>query len=145
VDEAAIQTFIGDIERVLADGSPRKAFVVKIKEPPVVDLRLPIWDLDASRVFHSRCQVWVHIAFTRYRAAYRKAFPTEPIDGMVLSHAMNRRVAALKEFSYVRITPTSRRCNSSSAFSENWGVALHGTPDCRQSKAGRLHSICRFV
>jgi hypothetical protein len=31
VDETAIKTYIGDIERVLADGSPRKAFVVKIK------------------------------------------------------------------------------------------------------------------
>jgi hypothetical protein len=48
---------------------------------------------------------------------------------MVLSHAMNPRVAALKEFSYVRITPTSRRSNSSSAFSENWGVVLHSTPE----------------
>jgi hypothetical protein len=47
VDETAIATYIGDIERVLADGSPRKAFVVKIKESPLVDLRLPIWDLEA--------------------------------------------------------------------------------------------------
>jgi hypothetical protein len=129
VDEAAIKSYIGHIERILAGGSPRKAFLVKIKEPPLTDVRLPIWDLEPSRVFHSRYQVWVHIAFTRYRNAYRKAFPTGSIDGKVLSHAMNRRVAALKGFSYVRITPTSRQCNSSSAFSENWGVALHGTPE----------------
>jgi hypothetical protein len=129
VDEAAIATYIGEIERVLADRSPQRAFLVKIKEPPPVDHRLPIWDLPASRVFHTHHQVWVHIAFTRYRHAYRKAFPAESIDGKVLSHAMNRRVAALKGFSYVRITLTSRRCNSSSAFSEEWGVALHGTPE----------------
>jgi hypothetical protein len=129
VDEAAITTYIGEIERVLVEGSPRKAFVVRIKEPASVDLRLPIWELEASRVFHSPLQVWVHIAFTRYRNAYKTAFPTQPIDGTVLSHAMNRRVAALKGFSYVRITPTSRRSNSSSAFSENWGVALHSTPE----------------
>lgn len=42
VHEAAIQTYIGEIERVLTDGFPRNAFVVKIKEPPPVDLRLPI-------------------------------------------------------------------------------------------------------
>jgi hypothetical protein len=99
VDEAAIATYIGHIERVLADGAPRKAFVVKIKEPPPADLRLPIWDLEASHIFHSRYQVWVHIAFTRYRNVYRKAFPAESIDGKVLSHAMNRRVAARKGFS----------------------------------------------
>jgi hypothetical protein len=128
-DETAITTYIGEIERVLADGSPRRALLVRIKQPAPVDPRLPIWDLEASRVFHARRQVWVHIAFTRYRNAYRKAFPAEPIDGKVLSHALNRRVAALKGFSYVRITPTSRQCNSSSSFSENWGVALHSTPE----------------
>ncbi len=129
VDEAAIATYVGTIERILADGSPRKAFLVEIREPPPIDHSLPIWELERSRIFHMRWQVWVHIAFTRYRNAYRKAFPSEAIDGLVLSHAMNRCVAALKGFAYVRITPTSRRNNSSSAFSENWGVALHGTPE----------------
>ena len=46
-----------------------------------------------------------------------------------MSHAMNRRIAALKGFAYVRITPTSRGCNSSSGFSEQWGVTLHSLPD----------------
>src|SRR2546423_1895140 len=78
VDESAIRTYVGEIERVLADGSPRKAFLVKIKEAPLPDLRLPIWHLEASRVFHSPCQVWVHIGLTRYRNAYRKAFAAEP-------------------------------------------------------------------
>jgi hypothetical protein len=129
VDETAITTYVGTIQRVLAEGSPRKALLVEIKEPPPIDRSLPIWDIEASPVLHMRRQVWVHVAFTGYRHAYRKAFPTESIDGMVLSHAMNRRVATLKGFAYVRITPTSRRSNSSSAFSENWGVALHGTPE----------------
>jgi hypothetical protein len=139
VDERAITTYIGDIERVLADGSPPKALLVKIKEPPSIDPRLPIWDLEASRVFYSLRQVWVHVAYTRYRHAYLKAFPAEPIDGKVLSHAMNRRVAALKGLSYVRITLASRRCNSSSAFSENWAVALHSAPE--QTSANRKRGV----
>jgi hypothetical protein len=53
-------------------------------EPPLADRGLPIWDLKTSRVFHAGHQVWVHIAFTRYRNAYRKAFPAESIDGKVL-------------------------------------------------------------
>jgi len=44
VDETAIKTYIGEIERVLAAGSPRKV-VVRIKEPPLADRPLPIWDL----------------------------------------------------------------------------------------------------
>ncbi len=79
--------------------------------------------------------MWVHIGFTRYRAAYKKAFPDERIDGKVLSHAMNRRVAALKGFSFVRIIPTSRGCNSSSGFSEEWAVDLHS--DREQAAANR--------
>ena len=35
--------------------------------------------------------------------------------------------AMLKGFRFVRLTPTSRAANSSSAFSEGWGVTLHGT------------------
>lgn len=128
VDEAAITTFIGDIEQVLAQGSPPKALLVNIKEPASIDPELPIWELPSSGVLHLRRQVWVHIGFTRYRNAYSKAFPDEVINGKVLSHAMNRRTAALKGFAYVRITPTSRGCNSSSAFSENWAVGLHSSP-----------------
>ena len=129
VDEAAIKTYIGDIEQVLAAGSPPRAFLVRTKEPPPIDRRLPIWELASSSVFHLRRQVWVHVAFTRYRHAYRKAFPAEPIHGKVLSHLMNRRIAELKGFAYVRITPTSRGCNSSSGFAENWGVSLWSKPE----------------
>ena len=128
VDEAAITAYIGEIEEVLAGGSPRKALLVRSKEPPLIDTQLPIWEIPGSKVLHERRQVWVHIGFTRYRRAYRRAFPDQPIDGKVLSHALNRRTAALMGFAYVRITPNSRGCNSSSAFSEQWGVTLHATP-----------------
>ena len=57
------------------------------------DDRLPIWENPASDIFHQEMQVWVAVSYTRYRAAYRKAFPNEDITGRVLSHALNRRVA----------------------------------------------------
>jgi hypothetical protein len=135
VDEAAISNYIGEIEQVLANGLPPKAFLVKAKEAPPIDPQLPIWELASSSVFFQRRQVWVHSAFGGYRKAYKKAFPEEDIDGKILSHAMNRRTAVLKGFAYVRITPTSRGCNSSSAFSEGWGVTLHSTPE--QMKANQ--------
>jgi hypothetical protein len=126
-DESAIRDYIGDVEQVLTGGSPRKAFLVSVPEPPEIDPLLPICDHPNASVLHARRQVWVHIGFRRYRDAYRKAFPDEGIDGKVLSHAMNRRVAALKGFDYVRITPVSRGGNSSSGYSEKWGVSLHGS------------------
>ena len=135
VNEAAIRNYIGEIEQVLSAGSPPKAFPVKAKQAPPIDPQLPIWELPSSNVFFQRRQVWVHSAFGGYRKAYKKAFPEENIDGRILSHAMNRRTAALKGFAYVRITPTSRGCNSSSAFSESWAVTLHSSP--KQMEANR--------
>jgi hypothetical protein len=137
INEAAIAAYVGEIEQVLATGSPRKALLVRTKKPPSIDAQLPIWEIPASKVLHQRRQVWVHVSFTRYRSAYRKAFPGEVIDGMVVSHALNRRQAALMGFEYVRITPNSRGCNSSSGFSEQWGIELHATP--QQMAANRRH------
>ena len=73
--------------------------------------------------------MWVHANYNGYRRAYKKAFSSDDIDGKVLSHALNRRVAALQGFQFVRITPVSRASNSSSAYSEEWGVTLHNMPE----------------
>ena len=128
VDEDAIRRYIGDVEQVLSKGEPNKALLVRVKNPPPIDTRLPIWELKESAVFHRRMQVWVHVAYTRYRPAYRRAFPTEDITNKVMSHAVNRRMATLQGFQYVRITPISSAANASSgALSEKWGVAFHST------------------
>ena len=124
VDKTAIRTYVGEIVQELGRKSPAGALVVHVDEPPPRDESLPIWGHAGSEIFHQRKQVWVRIDYTRYRQAYRKAFPTEDITDRVLSHCMNRRVAAIKGFQYVRITPTTRGANSSSVFSEGWGVAL---------------------
>jgi len=129
VDEAAIRTYIGEVIQELGRGTPPKALLVRIDESPPRDESLPIWAYENSRIFFQREQVWVRIEYTRYRQAYRKAFPTEDISCKILSHCMNRRIASLKGFQYVRITPTSRSANSSSAFSEKWGVALWSKPN----------------
>jgi hypothetical protein len=129
IDEAAIKTYVGDVVRVLASGTGNKALLVEVNNPPPIDARLPIWKLKGSSVFHCKMQVWVHIAYTRYRQAYQRAFPADDITDKILSHALNRRMAALLGFQYVRITPISRAANSSSGFSENWGVALYQKPE----------------
>ena len=126
-DEEAIRDYIGTIERVLAPGSPNRALLVAVPAAAAIDPLLPISHNENAGIFHARLQVWVHIAYNRYRHAYRKAFPDEDIASRVLSHAMNRRTAALKGFDYVRITPVSRGGNSSSSFSEKWAVELHGS------------------
>lgn len=135
VDESAISTYVGEIQQVLSGGSNRRALLVAAKAPPPRDPRFPIWEIDGCDILHQQMQVWVDITYTRYRRAYRAAFPDEELGDRILSHAMNRRVAALKGFQFVRLTPTSRAANSSSAFSEGWSVALHTQPE--QSAANR--------
>jgi len=129
VDVGAIRNYIGEIQQELGRGPLPKALVVRVKEPPPVDMRLPVWELAASKAFHQPVQLWVHVAYTRYREAYKRAFPSENIDNKILSHAMNRRVAELKGFQYTRLTPTSRSANSSSAFSEGWAFDYYSSPE----------------
>lgn len=135
VDEAAIATYVGEIKAVLSGGGQRRAFLVEAYPPEPRDPCYPIWDEPGSAMLHHPLQVWVHVGYTRYRQAYRRAFPEDQLGEMVLSHAMNRRIAALKGFDFVRITPTSRGANSSSAFVEGWGKKLHAEPD--QMEANR--------
>jgi hypothetical protein len=125
VDEDAICTYIGNVERVVSGQGLRKALLVTVPEPRQIDPLLPISDQPNAGILHARQQVWVHIAYRPYRAAYRRALPDENIDGKILSHAMNRRTSAHKGFDFVRITPVSGAANVSSAFSENWAVELH--------------------
>ena len=77
VDEAAIRSYVGEIVQTLSGRGTRRAFLVRAYAPPPVDKRFPIWDQPASAIFHQPAQVWVHIGFTRYRQAWRRAFPDE--------------------------------------------------------------------
>lgn len=119
--EEAIRHHIGDIVKVI---SPGRAVLVEIDKSPERDLRLPIWKHERSDVFFDRLQVWVSPEYTRYRPAYLKARGVRSADCQVLAHMYNRRMAIIEGYGYIRLVPVSRRANSSSSFSEKWGVEL---------------------
>jgi hypothetical protein len=121
LDEEAITNHIGDIVEVL---SPGKALLVAIDPPPERDKRLPIWTYSRSDIFFEPLQVWVSPSYTRYRQAFARAKGPESIAGKVMAHVYNRRMATLRGYGFVRILPVSRRSNSSSSFTEQWGVEL---------------------
>jgi hypothetical protein len=125
VNEDAIRNYVGDIQRVVSGRGHRKAFLVSVPASAAIDPLLPISDHPNARVFHARQQVWVHVAYEPYRPAYKRALPHDTIDGLILSHAMNRVTAAHKGFDFVRLTPVSGVANVSSAFSEQWAKELH--------------------
>lgn len=120
-DESAITEHIGDIVKVL---SPGRALVVAIDPPPERDIRLPIWTHPMAGVFFEPIQVWVKPTYTRYRQAYIRAKGHESVLVKVLAHVYNRRMAMLRGYGFVRLVPVSRKANSSSSFTEQWGVKL---------------------
>jgi hypothetical protein len=128
VDEDAIRTYVGDVERVVSGRGLRKAFLVTVPEVQI-DPLLRMSDHPGAGIFHARQQVWVHVAYDPYRPAYQRAFPDENIKGRILSHAMNRNTAAHKGFDFVRITPVSDVANLSSAFTEQWAVKWYGSAE----------------
>jgi len=141
-DEAAISRYIGRVSQVLAGGSPPRAMLVEAYDPPERDTRLPIWQLPAAAIFHAPRQVWVHVDFAGYRRAYSLAFPRETLGDRVLDHVLNRRVARLKGFHYLRVIPISRGANSSSgSLSERWGVEHHRTPSMQRRNAASRAAI----
>jgi len=117
----------------LAPGFLDKALLVEAHEPEKPNDRLAIWGLPEAAVLHYPMQVWVHVDYSAYRRAYIRAFPDIDLAGLVLDHVMNRRVARLKGFMYLRVVPISRAANSShGGLSEGWGVEYHGSPVMRK-------------
>lgn len=132
-DTNAIETYVGRILAQLSSRSPAKALLVEAHEPEKPDGRLAIWGLPEAAVLHYPRQVWVHVDYSAYRRAYIRAFPEVDLTGLVLDHVMNRRVARLKGFTYLRIVPISRRANSShGGLSEGWAIEHHTSPVMRE-------------
>jgi hypothetical protein len=128
-DTNAIETYVGRIVEDLSQRSPSKALLVEAHEPEEPDERLAIWQHPGAAVLHCSRQVWVHVDYRNYRRAYVQAFPEVDLTSLVLDHVMNRRVARLKGFAYLRIVPISRKANSShGSLSEGWAVEYHSSP-----------------
>ena len=126
---SAIETYVGTVIAHLALRSPSDAMLVESHEPAKADLRLPIWGIHESVVLQYPKQVWVSVEYRAYRRAYMRAFPSVNLATLVLDHVMNRRLARLKGFHYLRIVPVARAVNSShGSLSEDWGVIYHSSP-----------------
>jgi hypothetical protein len=124
---------VGKIATQLMPKSPDKALLVEAYEPEKADARLAIWDVPDAVVLHLSRQVWVHVDYRAYRRAYSQAFPNFDLTGLVIDHVMNRRVARLKGFAYLRVVSISRGANSShGSLSEGWAVKYHSSPEMRE-------------
>lgn len=136
-DETALRTYVGEIAEIMVTGVPNKALLVKVVAQAEINPRLPIWSLPEAFILRRALQLWVHVDFRGYRSAYARAFGDENIRERVIDHVMNRRVARLKGFTYLRVVPVSREANSSSGgLAEKWAVEYYETPEMRAKSLG---------
>jgi len=127
-DSSAIEAYVGKIHAQLSPRLKRKALLVEALEPVNPDDRLSIWSLPEAAILHYPWQVWVHVDYSGYRKAYIRAFPEADLTDFVIDHVMNRRVARLKGFKYLRVVPVSKAVNSShGGLSEKWAVEYHSS------------------
>lgn len=131
-----ITTYIGTTRKILSSGPPIRALVIEPYFVPQKD-SLPIWELKESVILHHTRQIWVHVDYSGYRRSYLRGVGEKLDKGIVLDHVMNRRVARLKGFSYLRIVPVSREANSSSGgLCEKWAVEYHSSSYMRLVNKG---------
>lgn len=114
VNEEAILKYIGRISNIVSYRTQNKALLVEIDNLPTINKRLPIWELEESRLIHHQKQLWVHVNYTSYRKAYIRSFYDEDLSNFQIDHIMNRKVARLKGFNYLRVIPISVSANTSS-------------------------------
>lgn len=143
--EDAISRYVGCVVGVVAPGKPTKkptkALVVQAVWIHEVDPALVIWELPRAKILRQSKQLWVHVDYRGYRSAYSKVFPEEDTSELVIDHVLNRRVARLKDFQYLRVVAISREANfSSGGLSEKWAVEYHSSPEMRaKNKASPAH------
>ncbi len=130
-DLASISKYIGELKCELSKKGTNNAFLVSIPSININFPNLSIWTHTRSNILINNLQIWVHVDYNNYRNAYKKAFPEDNIQEFVLDHILNRRIARYKGYKYLRIIPVSRGVNSSSSYSEKWGVSLNRMPEMK--------------
>ncbi|WP_141400576.1 hypothetical protein [Magnetospirillum sp. 15-1] len=127
VDQNAITEYVGEITPIMPR-SPEKALLVTVRAPDTTDRNLRVWNNPASNIYFQERQVWVHVDYHGYRRAYKKAMPSDNIDKFVLSHTMGRPMARILGFNYIRLTPVTKKANTSSILSEIQGCRRYADP-----------------
>lgn len=141
-DRAAIERYVGIVDRVIVSGNPDQVLLIARHPPLERDPLLPIWNHKNVGALHSPKQVWTHVDFKNYRKGYTAALPDVVVNRLVIDHVMNRRVARVKGFAYIRLVAISRGANSSSGgLCEKLQLAYHSTQRMREINAKSPASV----
>jgi hypothetical protein len=120
-DIEAITKYVGTVvDRIVASDGRFNALCIEPYNPLLPeDPRVALWHEPNAAYYrqqlHPGKQVWVHVDFRRYRAAYLRFGMSAPAPGHVLDHVQNRQAIRLRGYShpYLRLCPVSRAVNTS--------------------------------
>jgi hypothetical protein len=127
---------------VVVGGPADQVLLVACYAPLEREESLPIWGHKNAVVLHCPKQVWAHVDFRHYRKAYKECLPDVDVRGLVIDHVMNRRVARVKGFPYVRLVAITRGANSSSGgLCEKWQLAYHSSERMREINGNSRASV----
>lgn len=108
----AIEKYIGVVKPL--ENYSDKAFIVQLnnfEQPNDFDL----WNHPRAELINYPTQLWVDVDFKYYKKAYEIAFPEFDISkGIYIDHIMNRKLARLFDFKYVRLVHVRHSTNTSS-------------------------------
>jgi hypothetical protein len=117
----AIAEYVGTVvDRIVArDGRVNALCVEPYDAAPPEDPRVALWHEPRAAFYrtqlHPARQVWVHVDYRGYRAAYVRFGMPALAAGYVLDHVQNRHAIRLRDYShpYLRLCPVSGAVNTS--------------------------------
>jgi hypothetical protein len=122
----AIESYVGRIEKAVRGRvRPINALVIEATRPPR-DGRVPLWGSPEADQFYERLhpekQLWVHVDYGGYRAAWKRLGFGELSRNIFLDHLRNRAVVRISGYRhpFIRLCPVSRDTNTNSGL--NIGV-----------------------
>jgi hypothetical protein len=118
-DLAAIETYVGTIQKQIPGRIRPTNAVVVVAQLPDRNPLVPLWDLPAADQFYQRLhpskQLWVHVDYTGYRKAWKRFGFGKLTSEVFIDHIRNRAAVRLSGYRhpFLRVCNVSRETNTS--------------------------------
>lgn len=102
-DLASLRALVGECDQITG---PRTQLVTpRGRAGMLAGTGLPGHARAHQRLSGNAKQVWVHVDHGKYRKAYERGLPDDPIAGLFIDHILNRRLARELGYLWLRLCP----------------------------------------
>ncbi|MFH0896020.1 MAG: hypothetical protein V2A54_16425 [Bacteroidota bacterium] len=137
-----IEKYVGKVYPI--EKYPGKAFIVEFEryaEPNPSE----IWKVDRSFFINCKKQLWVHVDFRKYRSAYIETFPEYEITrNIFIDHLMNRRLARVFNYPYIRLVHVDADVNTSSGVGQE-DLSITGHDRVEEVRKEQQHQQIQYA